>query len=151
MRTLARQMWVPKLVRFMRVRARYNATGADHSPYLIRGHKPSRTAVRIGLLYILLLIGTLTALFYVGDPDQTDLPPRRASSARGGSATSSRAYSYVSVVDGQARRHATWADCERRVKGRSGARFKKAASASEEAAILRGWNIDPRSVEPNIG
>ena len=62
------RLWVPKLVRFMRVRARYNATGTDHNPYLIRGHKPSRTAVRIGLLYILLLIGTLTALFYVGDP-----------------------------------------------------------------------------------
>jgi hypothetical protein len=29
------------------------------------------------------------------------------------------------------------------VKGRSGARFKKATSASDEAAILRGWNIDP--------
>ena len=40
-------------------------------------------------------------------------------------------------------RHATWADCERRVKGRSGARFKKAMSADDEAAILRDWNIDP--------
>ncbi|HVK17461.1 MAG TPA: fatty acid desaturase [Fimbriiglobus sp.] len=68
LRTLARQMWVPKLVRFMRVRARYNATGADHSPYLIKGHTPSRTAVRIGLLYILSLIVSLTALYYVGDP-----------------------------------------------------------------------------------
>jgi hypothetical protein len=32
------------------------------------------------------------------------------------------------------------------VKGRSGARFKKAMSPSEETAILRGWNIDPASV-----
>jgi ribonuclease HI len=38
-------------------------------------------------------------------------------------------------------RHATWAECERRVKGKSGARFKKAASASDEAAILRAWNV----------
>jgi ribonuclease HI len=43
-------------------------------------------------------------------------------------------------------RHATWAECERRVKGRSGARFKKAMSAAEEAAILRGWGIDPGDV-----
>jgi fatty acid desaturase len=68
LRTLVRQMWVPKLVRFMRVRARYNATGADHSPYLIKGQKPSRTAVRIGLLYILLLVVALTTLYYTADP-----------------------------------------------------------------------------------
>jgi hypothetical protein len=29
------------------------------------------------------------------------------------------------------------------VKGRSGARFKKAASASDEQAILRSWNVAP--------
>ena len=40
-------------------------------------------------------------------------------------------------------RHRTWAECEGRVKGRSGARFKKAASAADESAILRGWGIDP--------
>ena len=79
-------------------------------------------------------------------PSETGVPPRRAASARGSSSGGARAYSYLSVVDGQAMRHATWADCERRVKGRSGARFKKAASASDEAAILRGWNIDPGSV-----
>jgi ribonuclease HI len=74
-------------------------------------------------------------------PAETGLPPRRTSSS--GSGASKAAYSYLSVVDGQAMRHATWAECERRVKGRSGARFKKATSASDEAAILRGWNIDP--------
>ena len=40
-------------------------------------------------------------------------------------------------------RHVTWAECEGRVKGQSGARFKKAASADDESAILRGWGIDP--------
>jgi hypothetical protein len=29
------------------------------------------------------------------------------------------------------------------VKGQSGARFKKSASADDESAILRGWGIDP--------
>jgi ribonuclease HI len=77
-------------------------------------------------------------------PDDTGVPPRRTSSSRGSSSGSSRpAHSYLSVVDGQPMRHATWADCERRVKGRSGARFKKAMSASEEVEILRGWKIDP--------
>ena len=38
-------------------------------------------------------------------------------------------------------RHTNWADCERRVKGRSGARFKKAMSEADEAAIKREWNV----------
>jgi hypothetical protein len=32
------------------------------------------------------------------------------------------------------------------VKGRSGARFKKAASAADETAILRSWQIDPKNL-----
>ena len=72
-------------------------------------------------------------------PDDTALPERRSSS----SAPKAAAYSYLSVVGGVAMRHATWADCERRVKGQSGARFKKSASAADESAILRGWGIDP--------
>ena len=51
------------------------------------------------------------------------------------------AYSYLSLVDGVALRHQTWAECERRVKGRSGARFKKALSAADEAAILNSWGV----------
>jgi fatty acid desaturase len=51
----------------MRVRAAYNATGTDQNPYLLRGKKPSKVAVRIGLLYIVSLIGTLVGLFYVRD------------------------------------------------------------------------------------
>jgi ribonuclease HI len=46
------------------------------------------------------------------------------------------------LVDGLLERHATWAECERRIKGRSGARFKKALSPADEAAILKGWNFD---------
>jgi ribonuclease HI len=43
-------------------------------------------------------------------------------------------------------RHATWAECERRVKGTAGARFKKSTSAADESDILRGWGIDPSRV-----
>jgi ribonuclease HI len=56
------------------------------------------------------------------------------------------AYSYLSVVDGRPMRHTTWADCEQRVKGRSGARFKKATSDVDQAAILRSWGFDPGAV-----
>ena len=77
-------------------------------------------------------------------PDDTSVPKR--SGAGGGAGvpkSKGSAYSYLSVVDGTLMRHSTWADCERRVKGRSGARFKKATSAVDEAAILRAWQITP--------
>jgi ribonuclease HI len=74
-------------------------------------------------------------------PADTDLPERSPSSAPGGSRSKAMPYSYLSVVDGELARHSTWADCERRVKGRAGARFKKAMSHADEAAILREWNI----------
>lgn len=47
------------------------------------------------------------------------------------------AYSYVSYVDGDLRIDKTWAECENRVKGKSGAKFKKALSAADEAAISK--------------
>jgi ribonuclease HI len=70
-------------------------------------------------------------------PDETMLPKRTAASS-----AKAAAYSYLSVVDGVPMRHPTWAECESRVKGRSGARFKKSTSAANERAILREWGID---------
>jgi ribonuclease HI len=73
-------------------------------------------------------------------PDDTTLPERPAA---GAASKSKAAYSYLSIVDGKPMRHATWLECERRVKGRSGARFKKAMNAGDEAAILRTWGFAP--------
>ena len=72
--------------------------------------------------------------------------PKRTKAAPGAPARKAAAHSYLSLVDGTAMRHGTWAECERRVKGRSGARFKKATSAEDERAILRGWQVDPGSL-----
>jgi ribonuclease HI len=73
-------------------------------------------------------------------PDDTSLPA--ASGDKSSTSGSNRKpFSYLSVVDGMAMRHASWLECERRVKGRSGARFKKAMSASDEAAILKAWGV----------
>jgi ribonuclease HI len=77
-------------------------------------------------------------------PDDTRVPER--SSGTRSSARRSAPHSYLSLVDGQPARHATWAECERRVKGRSGARFKKAMTAAEEEAILRSWGFSPDDV-----
>jgi ribonuclease HI len=74
-------------------------------------------------------------------PESTSVPERSSAGPRPKPAA---AYSYLSVVDGEPMRHATWADCERRVKGRSGARFRKTASQADEQAILREWGFDGR-------
>jgi len=55
------------------------------------------------------------------------------------------AYSYLSNYGGEVMRHTNWADCERRVKGRSGAKFKKAMSEHDEGEILRSWGLDPKA------
>ena len=47
-----------------------------------------------------------------------------------------KAYSYVSMVKGRVEIHTTWAECEARVNGTSGARFKKSVSPEDEAAII---------------
>jgi ribonuclease HI len=75
-------------------------------------------------------------------PEDTSLP-QRSSRPSGPSAAP---YSYLSVVDGRPMRHATWTECEQRVKGRSGARFKKAMSDTEQTAILRSWGFGPEDV-----
>jgi ribonuclease HI len=54
-----------------------------------------------------------------------------------------KAYSYLSYLNGVVYRHWDWPSCERRVKGQSGAKFKKALTADEEIKILEEWKIDP--------
>ncbi len=48
-----------------------------------------------------------------------------------------KAHSYVSAVDGVVQIHQTWAECESRVKGKKGTRFKKSLDATNEKEIVR--------------
>lgn len=48
---------------------------------------------------------------------------------------------YLSLVGGKVGRHMTWAECEARTKGVSGAKFIKVHSASDEAAVLSAWGV----------
>ncbi len=48
---------------------------------------------------------------------------------------------YLSFIDGVLERHSTWPECEKRVKGKNNAKFKKVASAQEEKEILLKWGI----------
>lgn len=73
-------------------------------------------------------------------PPLTELPEMKD---HGSAKKKTPAYSYLSYVNGVLNRHETWADCERVVKGRPGAKFKKAASAEDEIAIVKSWGLDP--------
>jgi fatty acid desaturase len=65
---LLKQLYLPNLVRFIVVRATYNATGTDKNPYLRKGWKPSKLAVRVGIAYLLAQVALLAALARYGDP-----------------------------------------------------------------------------------
>ena len=67
--------------------------------------------------------------------DEASLVKKKSSSSKSGA----KAYSYVSAVGGVIQTHATWAECEKRVKGTKGARFKKSFSKEDEAAIIASF------------
>ncbi len=74
-------------------------------------------------------------------PEDSELPEMRPKQEK------KVAYSYLSQLHGDVYRHRDWASCERRVKGQSGAKFKKAMTAEEEVSILREWGVSPGSVK----
>lgn len=68
-------------------------------------------------------------------PADTTLPEMRPKEEK------KPAYSYLSCLHGVVIRHKDWASCERRVKGQSGAKFKKAMSSQDEPEILAAWGL----------
>jgi ribonuclease HI len=77
-------------------------------------------------------------------PDEDALPEmKKPGGANGARKSSSGPTSYLSYHGGVVMRHSTWAECERRVKGQSNAKFKKVKSAQEEKDTLRSWGLNP--------
>ncbi|MGK5082248.1 ribonuclease HI [Bdellovibrionota bacterium FG-1] len=94
-------------------------------------------------LYRGALLGYGVAIYDIPENTETpDLKPRNEVKAQ--------AYSYLSVVGNTPMRHKTWPECERRVKGQSGAKFKKALTAEDEAGILQSWGYQPKDVAKDI-
>ncbi len=50
-----------------------------------------------------------------------------------------KAYSYLSLVNGELKIHKTWLECEARVKGQSSVKFKKSISIEDEKKIIAEW------------
>jgi len=68
--------------------------------------------------------------------EPTAAPPSRPGATANG-------VRYLSLVDGIVARHATWPECDQRVRGVRGARFKKARTAAEEQQIVADWGLTP--------
>ncbi len=64
------------------------------------------------------------------------MPKARAVSSS--SSKKGKAYAYVSLVSGVVASHATWAECEARVKGEK-SKYKKVFSKEEETALIAEW------------
>lgn len=64
--------------------------------------------------------------------DKAKQQAKKSSSSR----SSAKAYSYISSIGGEIKVHQTWAECEKRVKGAKGARYKKSLNAMNEAEII---------------
>jgi ribonuclease HI len=50
---------------------------------------------------------------------------------------------YLSLLGDDLARHTTWKECQARVHGVPGARFKKCATPEEEIATVRRWGLSP--------
>ena len=72
-------------------------------------------------------------------PEDSSLPEMRPKQEK------QIAHSYLSLLGGVVFRHRDWPSCERRVKGVSGAKFKKALRADDEAGILKEWGLGPKT------
>jgi len=68
-----------------------------------------------------------------------DLSKVSSANKKNKSRSKAKAYSYLSMIGGEIMKHKLWEECEKRVKGKSGAKFKKALSAEEEENILKEW------------
>jgi len=78
------------------------------------------------------------------DMPPPDLPPTRPSTTGTGLLLLDHrppGVTYLSLVDGELRRHQTWDECRQRTQGRSGARYKKCRSREEEEATLAAWGL----------
>ena len=60
---------------------------------------------------------------------------------RGPSKPKTKGGYYLSVVGGKLEKHTTWPECQARVHGVSGAKFKKVTSADEEKTVLEQWGV----------
>lgn len=77
---------------------------------------------------------------FEGMTDEKVAAKAKTSASKKKSQNKGSPYSYVSLLDGKIETHKTWAECERRVKGQRGTKFKKVFSKAEEDSLKHEWS-----------
>jgi len=106
----------------------------------VKGHSGVALNERVDEIANGLARGEKIKLFHGTSEMYTALREVSPKKAKGNKGNKGKAYSYLSMVNGQIMTHKTWAECENIVKGESGAKFKKARSLEEEKEIISSWN-----------
>ncbi len=109
----------------------------------VRGHEGVRLNERADMIANGYARKEVVKLFSGTEVEYTEflstMPKARVVSKSGSkSKKTGPAYSYVSVLEGKVLVHKTWAECEKRVKGKP-AKFKKVFSREEESVLIREW------------
>jgi ribonuclease HI len=125
----------------------------------VRGHNGNPGNERCDQIAVSFATGKGDAL-YVGPrdgyfvdldvlPEEDALPAPKSTSSSGSKSSSGGSSGgasgptfYLSYYGGIVTRHSTWAECERLVKGKSNAKYRKAKSPQEEKEILRSWGVE---------
>ena len=66
---LARQLWLPNLMRFTLVRARYSAVGHDNNPYVAKDEVRSKTPIHVGLFFAVVVPILVSSLMKVASAE----------------------------------------------------------------------------------
>ena len=109
----------------------------------VRGHEGVALNERVDMIANGYARKEAVKLFKGSDSEYTEflktMPRARVVSKSGSkSKKTGPAYSYVSVIDGKVFTHKTWAECEKRVKGKN-AKYKKVFSKEGETTLIAEW------------
>jgi ribonuclease HI len=103
------------------------------------GHPGNERCDEIATLYADMIDPHL----YIGPRDKymVDLDAKPVVGTVKKKSSSAKAFSYLSLINGELEIHTTWAECEARVKGVKGAKFKKSISKRDEEEIKKEWGV----------
>lgn len=71
--------------------------------------------------------------------DIKNIAPLAVNSKSDNGRSKMKAYSYLSLVAGELQKHTTWTECEERVRGVKGAKYRKSISPEDEMQIIKDW------------
>lgn len=118
--------------------------GRIHWHY-VRGHSGSPGNERCDAIAVSFAQGRPLALYRGAlsayDHDLADIPADTAVPRNTGPSKKQKGGFYLSLVNGKLERHEQWSECQARVSGKSGARFKKVQSRQEETETLKSWGV----------